>query len=113
MPIHGAAAKKMAQSRALIDAIVTEDRAVYGVSTGFGKLSDVHISREEITQLQHNLVRSHATGIGDAGRRHHLLAPRKAVAGYGGPGRRNVARGAERLAGRLRSPHSSRAAASR
>src|SRR5919108_672583 len=63
--LHPAAAKKMAQSRAVIDAIVTENRAVYGVSTGFGKLSDVHISREEITQLQHNLVRSHASGMGD------------------------------------------------
>jgi histidine ammonia-lyase len=63
--LHSTAVTKMSQSRAVIDAIVTEDRAVYGVSTGFGKLSDVHISHEEITQLQHNLVRSHATGMGD------------------------------------------------
>jgi histidine ammonia-lyase len=63
--LHPAAARKMAQSRAVIDAIVNEDRVVYGVSTGFGKLSDVHIGREELTQLQHNLVRSHASGIGD------------------------------------------------
>jgi len=60
------AAKKMARSRAVVDTIVNENRAVYGVSTGFGKLSDVHIGRDEITQLQHNLVRSHASGIGDA-----------------------------------------------
>src|SRR5437016_2265901 len=63
--LHPAATKKMVQSRAVIDAIVTENRAVYGVSTGFGKLSDVHIGPEEITQLQHNLVRSHASGMGD------------------------------------------------
>src|SRR2546430_7838763 len=63
--LHPAATKKMSQSRAVIDAIVTENRAVYGVSTGFGKLSDVHIGPEEITQLQHNLVRSHASGMGD------------------------------------------------
>src|SRR6516164_3345075 len=59
------AAKKMARSRAVVDTIVNENRAVYGVSTGFGKLSDVHIGRDEITQLQHNLVRSHASGVGD------------------------------------------------
>src|SRR5436309_3013352 len=63
--LHPAAIKKMSRSRAVIDAIVTENRAVYGVSTGFGKLSDVHIGPEEITQLQHNLVRSHASGLGD------------------------------------------------
>ena len=63
--LHPGAMKKMSQSRAVIDAIVREDRAVYGVSTGFGKLSDVHIGPEEITQLQHNLVRSHAAGVGD------------------------------------------------
>src|SRR2546422_2308518 len=59
------AAKKMSRSRAVIDAIVNEDRIVYGVSTGFGKLSDVHIGHEQLTPLQHNLVRSHASGVGD------------------------------------------------
>lgn len=60
------AAKKMSQSRTVVEAIVNEDRIVYGVSTGFGKLSDVHIGRGQITPLQHNLVRSHAVGMGDA-----------------------------------------------
>src|SRR5215468_5145726 len=63
--LHPDAAKGMLRSRRVIEAIVNEDRAVYGVSTGFGKLSDVHVGREQITVLQHNLVRSHATGIGD------------------------------------------------
>src|ERR1051326_8351405 len=63
--LHPDAAKKMRRSRSVVEAIVKEGRVVYGVSTGFGKLSDVHISAEEITQLQHNLVRSHASGIGD------------------------------------------------
>ena len=63
--LHPDAAKKMRRSRSVVEAIVKEGRVVYGVSTGFGKLSDVHISTEEITQLQHNLVRSHASGIGD------------------------------------------------
>src|SRR2546425_5699891 len=63
--LHPDAAKKMARSRAVVEAIITENRAVYGISTGFGKLSDVRIGQEEIAQLQHNLVRSHASGIGD------------------------------------------------
>src|SRR5438105_236563 len=63
--LHPDAAQKMSRSRAVIEAIVNEDRAVYGVSTGFGKLSDVHIGHDQITPLQHNLVRSHAAGVGD------------------------------------------------
>jgi histidine ammonia-lyase len=41
-------------------------QTVYGVSTGFGKLSDVHIGGSDIAQLQKNLIRSHASGVGDA-----------------------------------------------
>ena len=63
--LHPDAAKRMSRSRSVIEAIVNEDRAVYGVSTGFGKLSDVHIGQDQITPLQHNLVRSHASGVGD------------------------------------------------
>ena len=37
---------------------------VYGVSTGFGKLADVHIPSDKLEQLQVNLVRSHSCGIG-------------------------------------------------
>src|SRR5215468_984833 len=63
--LHPDAARKMQQSRSVIETIINEDRVVYGVSTGFGKLSDVHIGRDQITSLQHNLVRSHASGVGD------------------------------------------------
>jgi histidine ammonia-lyase len=63
--LNPSAAAKMLRSRAVIDAIVGEDRAVYGVSTGFGKLADVHIGHDQITTLQHNLVRSHAAGLGE------------------------------------------------
>src|SRR5215471_12373323 len=63
--LHPDAARKMLQSRSVIETIINEKRIVYGVSTGFGKLSDVHIGREQITPLQHNLVRSHASGVGD------------------------------------------------
>src|SRR5213079_347980 len=45
--------------------IVAKGAVVYGVSTGFGKLSDVHVPADELRQLQLNLVRSHACGIGN------------------------------------------------
>ena len=44
---------------------MNEGRVVYGVSTGFGKLADVHVGQDQITPLQHNLVRSHASAVGD------------------------------------------------
>ncbi|MGZ5019327.1 MAG: aromatic amino acid lyase, partial [Chthoniobacterales bacterium] len=51
-------------SRDVIEKIMDSDAVVYGVNTGFGKLSEVHIAPEELGQLQLNLVRSHACGIG-------------------------------------------------
>ena len=63
--LHPDASKRMSRSHSVIEAIVNEGRAVYGVSTGFGKLSDVNIGQDQITPLQHNLVRSHASGVGD------------------------------------------------
>jgi len=52
-------------SRKLIEQIIERDAVVYGVNTGFGKLADVRIGRHELRQLQLNLVRSHACGIGN------------------------------------------------
>lgn len=53
------------KARQLVDNIVNEKRVVYGLSTGFGKFSDVSISKEETAQLQKNLIISHACGVGD------------------------------------------------
>jgi histidine ammonia-lyase len=55
---------RIAASRAAIEQILAEGRTVYGVNTGFGKLSDVHIPPESLGALQVNLVRSHAGGLG-------------------------------------------------
>src|SRR5262249_9140655 len=52
-------------SRAYIERIVAEGRVVYGVSTGFGKLANVRIAPEDVQQLQRNLIRSHAMGVGE------------------------------------------------
>jgi histidine ammonia-lyase len=55
---------RIAASRKVIEDIVARDTVVYGINTGFGKLSDVRIAREELRELQLNLVRSHSCGIG-------------------------------------------------
>src|SRR5690606_26835590 len=58
----------MARARAVVEAIVASGEqapAVYGVNTGFGALAEVRISPAEIAQLQRNLVRSHAAGVGE------------------------------------------------
>lgn len=51
-------------SRRVVEEIVARGEVVYGINTGFGKLADVHIPPEKCQQLQVNLVRSHACGIG-------------------------------------------------
>jgi len=56
---------RMAESREQIEAILAKGETVYGVNTGFGKLSDVRIPPGSLTQLQTNLVRSHAGGVGE------------------------------------------------
>ena len=62
----GAEARARAeQARQVVQKIVTEGRTVYGVNTGFGKLSDVSIAQPDLVQLQLNLVRSHSCGLGD------------------------------------------------
>ena len=53
------------KSRAVVDQIIGAKQVVYGINTGFGRLADVHIPDDELKQLQINLVRSHAVGVGD------------------------------------------------
>lgn len=55
---------RMQASRQTIERIISENRTVYGVNTGFGKLSDVRISAKDARALQINLIRSHACGLG-------------------------------------------------
>ena len=62
--VSSLARPRILASRKLIEQIVARDVVVYGVNTGFGKLSDVRIPHAELRQLQLNLVRSHACGIG-------------------------------------------------
>jgi histidine ammonia-lyase len=59
-----AAIERMNASRAVVDRLVSSGAAAYGINTGFGKLASVRISTEQVRQLQINLVRSHACGLG-------------------------------------------------
>lgn len=53
------------KSRQAVEKMIAEERVVYGVTTGFGKFSEIKISPDETAQLQHNLLVSHACGVGD------------------------------------------------
>jgi histidine ammonia-lyase len=56
--------ERVAESRRVVEKIIAEGRIVYGVNTGFGRLSDVHVPPTDLRQLQLNLVRSTACGVG-------------------------------------------------
>ncbi|HVT37470.1 MAG TPA: histidine ammonia-lyase [Gemmatimonadaceae bacterium] len=66
------ATARMARTRAVVEDIVTRGAVAYGVTTGFGKLADVAIPRDKLAELQVNLVRSHASGVG-------LVLPKREV----------------------------------
>ena len=52
-------------SRAAVDAALARGDTIYGVNTGFGKLAHVRIAPDQLRQLQVNLIRSHAAGVGE------------------------------------------------
>ena len=57
---------KVAENRKVIDRILVEGRTVYGINTGFGQFATVVIPPHQLLQLQLNLIRSHAAGVGTA-----------------------------------------------
>lgn len=56
---------KIRASREVVEKVVVNGETAYGINTGFGKLADVRISSGDLSALQHNLVRSHASGLGE------------------------------------------------
>lgn len=58
------ARRKVLQSREVVEELVRDERVAYAVTTGVGKLSDVRIAVDQIRELQINLLRSHAAGVG-------------------------------------------------
>ncbi|OHA88507.1 MAG: histidine ammonia-lyase [Candidatus Zambryskibacteria bacterium RIFCSPHIGHO2_01_FULL_43_27] len=59
------AKRKIKRSREVIEKMLNERRVVYGVTTGFGNFKDKMISPEDVEELQRNLIRSHASGVGE------------------------------------------------
>lgn len=59
------AKQRILESRQVVDMLVDEAAVVYGITTGFGKFSDVTITQDECRQLQRNLIVTHAVGAGD------------------------------------------------
>jgi len=57
--------QRVTQSRAFVERIAASDSAVYGVTTGFGDLSRIRIAPDQLAELQRNLIRSHAAGVGE------------------------------------------------
>jgi histidine ammonia-lyase len=60
-----ASEKRINKARQLIEQWVKEEKSIYGVTTGFGALSDVAISKKDTRQLQKNILMSHSAGTGD------------------------------------------------
>lgn len=77
------------KSRELVDKLVDEGKISYGITTGFGRFSDVAISREDSKLLQENLIISHSCGVGnplseDTVRAIMLLRVNNLAKGYSG-----------------------------
>jgi histidine ammonia-lyase len=53
------------RARAVVDTLIADNQVSYAITTGVGKLSDVHIAGEQIREMQVNLVRSHSVGVGE------------------------------------------------
>lgn len=59
------AIEKVKRARSIVDEVVDDEKVSYGITTGFGRFSDVSISKEECRQLQRNLIISHSCGVGN------------------------------------------------
>lgn len=62
--LDGSTLPKIERSRAAVDRLIDDGIVAYGITTGFGRLRDRIITRDKVKQLQLNLVRSHAAGVG-------------------------------------------------
>ncbi|MGY8703344.1 MAG: aromatic amino acid lyase, partial [Candidatus Poseidoniales archaeon] len=64
---------KMLKSREVVEKIIDNNDIVYGINTGFGSLSSVTIDSNSLGDLQTNLVRSHACGVGKKMKPEHVI----------------------------------------
>lgn len=63
--VDGEARERVAVRRRGIEERIAAGEIIYGVNTGFGRLADVHVPADQLAQLQRNLLRSHACGVGE------------------------------------------------
>ena len=63
--VSPSAVPRVVRARAYVERLLAEDAVVYGVTTGFGKFSDVRVSGADALALQRNLVFSHCCGVGE------------------------------------------------
>lgn len=66
LSVSPASIEAMKKSRALVEEWMQKKEIIYGVTTGFGEFSNVHIPIDKIEELQENLIMSHAAGTGEA-----------------------------------------------
>src|SRR6056297_2133962 len=59
------AVERVKQSRSLVEEYLNKNEVMYGITTGFGKFSDVVIDEENVCKLQHNLIMSHSCAVGE------------------------------------------------
>ncbi len=64
--LTGEARARVRAARVVVDEFTHHDDPTYGINTGFGNFAEVKIPHESLTELQLNLLRSHAAGVGDA-----------------------------------------------
>ena len=85
------AEERIGRAWQLVTRWVDEERTVYGVTTGFGALSDVTISQRDTRQLQFNILKSHAVGVGQPlahdGPARERFCPRERGGAHGDRGR--------------------------
>jgi histidine ammonia-lyase len=65
LALSDSATNKLANARAIVDRLVASGRKVYGINTGLGALCDVVLLPDQLTRLSHNIIQSHACGIGE------------------------------------------------
>jgi histidine ammonia-lyase len=63
--LQPAARRSLLQSRGRVEQAIQSNQTIYGINTGFGKLANIRIPPHQLDQLQANLIRSHASGLGN------------------------------------------------
>ena len=87
--IAGTSWNQIVEARKVVNRLATSDTSYFGINTGVGIFSNIKLGNGDIDELQVNLIRSHATGIGEvlpleASRRIHALRINSLAKGYSG-----------------------------